>query len=526
MVHVQVLDASVERAPGAPPRAPPGASPGASPQGVGAGRGRILPALLVVTFMAVFVVLAWGRIGAPFGDSHDGRNAAVWASGSRALRTDGPVASRLGARLNVAAGAGSTYIDHPPLTYWETAIAEELAGTHPWSSRAPAWVGTLVAMVLLYLLLQECGVSPMAAAAGVALGFGCPMIGLYGAMLDSWVVGLPWAVASLLVWQRERMRRPCRSWIVALVTVGAVLSSWQGVLLVAAITTVDLVGAMRSRRLPATVRARTLAAAASLVAVGVWMLWAAGSFDGVWSSFVSRTGAGNTAMGPGVAWRSLRSAWSDLLAPWQVALGAPLAIVAVATRRTRRVTVAALATLVVWIGLFRSGAAIHDYWSLWVVLPLSLGFAAGVDALVRFCCRLGVAGAVAPIVAAMAGVGCLGLAQVSVAQIHVSDGEAAATVLGTATYADSQRTAWYVGDLAQPVDWISYLTHRPAEQLLTADAVEQLSGRSPDDVILAGGDKSIGTHDTLIVCPIRVPGSRYTLWTARQLADLLQQQGC
>jgi len=140
-------------------------------------------------------------VDAPFGDSHDGRNGAVWASGSHALRAEGPVAARLGARLDLGRGQSTIYADHPPLAYGETAAVEAVFGVHPWSTRPPAWPGTVVAIGLLYGLLEACGLAPLAAAAGVALGFGCPMIGLHGAMLDSWVVGLPWAVGTLLVWQ-------------------------------------------------------------------------------------------------------------------------------------------------------------------------------------------------------------------------------------------------------------------------------------------------------------------------------------
>jgi hypothetical protein len=487
--------------------------------------GRGVAPLLLAGFMAVFVVLAWGRIAAPFGDSHDGRNAAVWATGSRALRTHGPVASRLGARLSLAAGASAAYVDHPPLTYWETAAAEEALGVRPWSSRAPAWAGTLLAMVLLYLLLQECGLSAVASAAGVALGFGCPMIGLYGAMLDSWVVGLPWAVGSLLVWQRERAGRPCRGWVVAAVTAGTVLSSWLGALTVAAIATTDAAQAARSHRAGTTGRARLIAVGAAVAAVGAWMLWAAGSFQGVWSAVVSRTGAGRSAIGAGIAWASVRSAWSDLLTPWQVVLGLPIVIAAVVSRRTRPVLVVALASLVVWTALFRNGATIHDYWTLWIVVPLALGFAVALDAVARAWGRVGSVNGVVPVVAVTVAVGCLGLAQLSVAQVRVRDGQAAATVVQQAHYLRSQPAAWYVGDLVQPVDWISYLTRRPARQLVTAQDVYDLAERSPDDVVLAGGDKAIRTNASRS-CPVMFSGPPFSTWTSQDLANLLRHNGC
>lgn len=51
---------------------------------------------LLALAVGLFVVSGWSLIGAPFGDSHDGRNAGVWVAGSRSLVGDGPIASRMG----------------------------------------------------------------------------------------------------------------------------------------------------------------------------------------------------------------------------------------------------------------------------------------------------------------------------------------------------------------------------------------------------------------------------------------------
>jgi hypothetical protein len=494
--------------------------------GLLARRGKGAAWVLVAVFCLVFVVLAWTRITAPFGDSHDGRNAAVWASGSRALRTEGPIASRLGARLSLGRGETTVYVDHPPLTYWETAAVEEVVGVHPWSSRAPAWIGMVVAIALAFALLQECGISPLAAATGVALGFGCPMIGLYGTMLDSWVVGLPWAVGSLLVWQRERNGRSTRRWVVAVTAIGTIMSSWLGILVVAAIVIVEIVRATRARNWSPQARTRLVASAAALLALALWIVWAAGSFDALWSTFVSRSGAGRNSIGVGLSWHALRGAWSDLLTGWQTLVGIPVAVIAIGSARTRRVAMVALASVVVWVGLFRNGAAIHDYWSLWIVLTLSFGFAVVADSLGALCQRRRVPGIVAPVAATLVGVGMLGLAQLSVAQIREDEGRAAVTLLGSAHYPEQQTTAWYVGDLVQPVDWISYRTNLPARQLVSAPAIHRLAATAPGAVILAGGDKAIRDDTGRRVCSLQLPGPPFSLWTARSLADLLSQHAC
>ena len=53
------------------------------------------------------------------------------------------------------------------------------------------------------------------------------MIAVYGTMLDTPVVGLPFGIAVLLLWQRARSGHPTPVGLVAAVTALAVLSSWR-----------------------------------------------------------------------------------------------------------------------------------------------------------------------------------------------------------------------------------------------------------------------------------------------------------
>jgi hypothetical protein len=368
--------------------------------------------------------------------------------------------------------------------------------------------------------------SGTSAAAGTALGLGCPMIGVYGAVLDSWVVGLPWAVASLLVWQRARVRRPCRPWVTVLVTAGTVLSCWPGVILTALIVGADLIRWRGRGRLDAGARARTWTAAVTLAVVASWMVWSAGSLAGVWTAFASRTGTGPNAIGPGLAWASLRSAWSDLLTPWQLVLAVPAVVAALASERTRRVTGASLATVVIWTALFRSGAAVHDYWSLWLVVPVAIGSSVTISWAESIARRHRVAGVTTPVGVALVGLGCLGLAQLSVAQIRIDQGHLSGTLLTRAPYTPDQSTAWYVGDLVQPVDWIAYAAHRPARQLVTAPAVLQLAATAPGELVFVGGDKLVHDGGGGPACALSVPGAPASMWTVSGLAGLLRQQGC
>src|SRR5688500_10444119 len=85
-------------------------------------RGAAVALLLVI--VAVFLAQGSARLTAPFGESHDGRNGATWASGSRSLREHGVLDSVLGAW----APERGTYAHHPPGIYVETWAAEAVGG--------------------------------------------------------------------------------------------------------------------------------------------------------------------------------------------------------------------------------------------------------------------------------------------------------------------------------------------------------------------------------------------------------------
>jgi hypothetical protein len=156
---------------------------------------------LLVLLAVLFLTHGWSTIGAELGDSHDGRNAAVWSLGSKSLREVGPVESRLGTRTAL----GGTYANHPPLIYLETTLAEVVGGPARAATRAPAWLGSLATIVLLTILLRDAGLGMVSAAVGVAAVAITPMFLVYGTMLDTPVTSLPFGIGLLLVAQRLRL---------------------------------------------------------------------------------------------------------------------------------------------------------------------------------------------------------------------------------------------------------------------------------------------------------------------------------
>src|SRR4051794_469678 len=107
--------------------------------------------LLVAAGCVLFLAIGFGRITAPFGDSDEGINGAVWSLSARSLRELGVVDSRLGGHRT----DGTEYATHPPGTVVTAAVAQAVGGARSWASRAPAWLATLAALLLLYRLARR-----------------------------------------------------------------------------------------------------------------------------------------------------------------------------------------------------------------------------------------------------------------------------------------------------------------------------------------------------------------------------------
>lgn len=204
------------------------------------------PGLLVVMLVmasVIFVATGWRMIPAPFGDSHDGRNAGVWAASGRALLVHGPVASRVATR----SPQNGVYANHPPLIGVEIAIAEALGGGSPAASRAPAWLGSLVSIWLLAALLRERGLRGAAVGIAVVLTVATPMFLVFGTMLDTPVTSLPFGLGLLLLWERTRRGRRVSRALAGGLAALAVLAGWQSLLLAGVVGTWALVRMTRHR---------------------------------------------------------------------------------------------------------------------------------------------------------------------------------------------------------------------------------------------------------------------------------------
>lgn len=434
---------------------------------------------LLVAFAVVFLVQAWPRIEAPFGDSHDGENAAVWGLASRAIRNQGLLQSRAGARL---ADHGELYAHHPPLISTETATVETVAGTTPVSTRAPAWLGSLASLLLLYWLLRLYGIRRVPSALGVVIGFGSPMFFLYGSMLDTLQIGLPLVIALLAVRRRhERTGRP-RSAVIAAVAALTVLASWEGALLAGLLAVADGVAMARDRR------RRRLGTMAG-VTVGVvillaWLWWAAGSFGPILDQLGTRSGYGSRTTGWATFLHLQGVYLGALFAPTALLALIPGAYLASRSRRLRPVFVVTLVAPIVYALALRDGASNHDYWNYWLVVPLAIAAAALAQRLFERAEQHAVPPAVVVGAAVAAAVVAVVLAfptTTTAALRSYQNGEPAAGLV--AEGARSRSPVYLAGRYQGDIYWADYATAR-ARSLGGVGAVKAAAGVQPEAPVI------------------------------------------
>jgi len=327
---------------------------------------------LLVLFAAAFVVRVAPGLDDPFsyvpsggGLPIDSYNDAVFSLGGRALPDLGVLDSKLGGDW----GAGDHYADHPPLVYSATAVAQAVTGDDELAARGLALVASLAAMVLLFLLLIELAVPPPLAALSVGVALSVPMFVEYGTMLDTLMLGLPFAVAYLLVWQRSLDGR-ANAWALGSVAALSVLTAWEGALLVAVTLLITLV-VRRGRAALGTIVAAGAGLVAGLVATALWLVWVNDGLTHIIDQGLERSsGGGPLSVGD---YFDRQFTWlRDLYGIPAVILLVAGLVAALALSRFRPVAVAAATTSLVYAGAFRQGSWQHDYWNYWLLITLAL----------------------------------------------------------------------------------------------------------------------------------------------------------
>jgi hypothetical protein len=439
---------------------------------------RLAVAIVVATAVALCCLLV-PKLTGPFGDSHDGRNAGVWASGSRALREDGAIASRLGGIHE----DGTAYAHHPPLILLETALTESVAGEHPASTRLPVLLSTLVALVFSYLSAKELGLRPIASALGAAVGFLCPMVLTYGVMLDTPMTSLAFGAVVLWLWCRVRNGRAPSVWIVAGVAALACLSGWEAMLLSWLAVAGLLLPRLRPRPpQPTAGRALLAGSAVGTGATLAWAWWVSGSLGELWTQLVVRSGGQLGATRLGAATNQVH--WlSSLLGPALLGV-AFLAAGAVLDGRRRAAFVLLLVTTLGYPAILYNAAFIHDYWNYWFVLPAALGFAWAGD---RFLDGVGRRTRSSAVPVALLTLATLLLVVGQVVRetpsgVTLEQGVGPGRLLSSADI--SAGAIGYIGGTYDPDSWMSYSTRLPVTHMVTVEQLDRFAAEHPSASIL------------------------------------------
>lgn len=448
-------------------------------------------AALVVLAALLFVGHGLRTIGAPFGDSHDGRNAGVWAAGSRNLRESGPAASRLGTR----SPENGVYANHPPLIYVETAMAEAVGLGSRAATRAPAWLGSLAVIVLLGRLLRERGLRGPAVGVALLLAAATPMFLVYGTMLDTPVTSLPFGAGLLLLWERARRGDQVHPVVAGVVAALAVLAGWQSVALAVLVGAWALVRVLRRTGRNGEL-GFTLGTAAGGVLLMAWLLWAfGGTLRPLVDQFLFRTGRSGQGVSVGAVFAGERRDLLTMFGPIALLAGAGV-LAGLANARTRGVVGLALAVTLPYPFVFRAAAVNHDYWGYWFLLPVAVGLAAGGDVLLRWWAAWGRPQIVpiigASLVAAVLVVGAV--TAPSTAEVRKLRGFSAARALEGRSLPEGQPVARYAGAVGEPATWLGWTTGRRAE-LVPASQYEAVAGAAPAELVLVGEVRCVAGAD-------------------------------
>lgn len=415
-------------------------------------------ALVLGCLVVVFVTQAVPRLSAPFGASHDGFNAAVWSVGARAIESEGIAESKLGAEAPHQDHYEGPYANHPPLIYVVTWLGRGLFGDNERGSRLTVLILSVVGLLLLYGLLRQHGIPPVAASIGVGVSALTPMFLVYGVVLDTGMLALPMGIAFLLACTRPNPSPALR--IVTAVTAAVLcLASWHGALLVALVLVLSLATDWYGdgKRMPIAV-----GAACGFVILGAWMLWVHGGFAPLLDIFSEQTSERATLLGAGKA--QAKYLVQTLL--FTVIL-LPLAfLVAVARPSLRPIGIPAVAVALIFGVVLYSGGAIHDYWNYWVLLPLAVGVAGAVQLLDR---RHGVPQAIPLAVCLLIVVG--GLTINSRAENNIKRGWTSGQGLRDIQWPESQEHAYVIA--ATPEDYypqVGYYAERPVVHVSATQA--------------------------------------------------------
>jgi hypothetical protein len=379
----------------------------------------------------------------------------------------------------------------------ETALAETVAGAHEPVTRAPAWLASLVALVLLYRLGRSLGLDGVAAAAAATATAATPMFWVYGVMLDTPVTSFPFGVAVILLWFRDwraiapdppaaAQPAPVPIALSGLVSVLAGLAGWQAGLL--AVLCGATLAVRAARRRPGALRAALPYLAGAAVGIGLsvaWGWWAYGGLKALSDKFTRRSGSGAGVSPVDVV--TFQVPWLfQLLGLGMIGLVA--AAVSLRDKVFRPLAAMSLTIVGLYCLLFREAAAGHQYWVYWSLLPTMVGFAYAFRAISAATRDAGLSDTArtAVVVGLAVLLGVIDVGRGSEAEQLITDGEHPVELLQHQTLPPGD-AVYYVGQAFRPDSWIVYYTGRHGQSIASTDDLARLARDQPDTPVLILG---------------------------------------
>ena len=326
---------------------------------------------VVVGLIALVALLTWlPAADLPLGDSNEGRILARLAIQARNFWELGPVESAWGSSM-IPFHFGGNYAHHPPLTNFAQIAVAGALGQDEWQIRLFGYLNGLATLVLIPVLLRTLRVGWSATLLATGALAVTPMFWMYGRVGGGFalIAGL----AALVVYLR---RTPAPSgWMIvlgALVTAATVMLSWVAAA-TAALFWVWLVWARRLDRVSIALAGGGLAGAAITAA------WILGATDlGELTSHAATRAGGQFTFGEFLASQGEHALL--LLPVWFLVLVIPALAAGLVDHRTRAIVAVTTLVAAVWTFAPQEGAMTHNFWNLNWLLPVTVGIAALVDA--------------------------------------------------------------------------------------------------------------------------------------------------
>ncbi len=325
----------------------------------------------MVGLIALVALLTWlPAADLPLGDSNEGRILARLAIQARNFWELGPVESAWGSSM-IPFHFGGNYAHHPPLTNFAQIAVAGALGQDEWQIRLFGYLNGLATLVLIPVLLRTLRVGWSATLLATGALAVTPMFWMYGRVGGGFalIAGL----AALVVYLR---RTPAPSgWMIvlgALVTAATVMLSWVAAA-TAALFWVWLVWARRLDRVSIALAGGGLAGAAITAA------WILGATDlGELTSHAATRAGGQFTFGEFLASQGEHALL--LLPVWFLVLVIPALAAGLVDHRTRAIVAVTTLVAAVWTFAPQEGAMTHNFWNLNWLLPVTVGIAALVDA--------------------------------------------------------------------------------------------------------------------------------------------------